>query len=367
MRTINTEKMKNKSCVSLWLANVCDKETLEKVTTDSYSDDGDMIPSEFSVLFKTDNHDSDFAEIEFVGESESISKMLDGFSYDDEIIPVFEQMGIDTRGFNSVILLYRMKYSGEKKDGAISDCTFKFIGSVEYECTEQKQQRFAIVELPKYKNEQKYQHIGGGIFEDLENKRYVITLRINLEDGEDSQYPLEDILDEYLVNCTDHFEEGENEDGTLWVEAEIEDGNDENFESLDTIKKIAALAENRVLVKQEVPEKATDEIPLDPKVTELNQALINAEYNVNITPSQIGTFLTITSQIGLFAFTGIGEPDWVITMSNAYKVAADSYKTEIIVRDNCFWFGSPEVVEIIESVLVHGICPLPKSKDYTKL
>jgi len=111
------------------------------------------------------------------------------------------------------------------------------------------------------------------------------------------------------------------------------------------------------------------------EVAALKQAFLNAGYDVNVNSSQIGTFLTVTSNIGLFAFAGIGESDWVTTMSEVYKTAADAYKTEVIAEENHFYFGSPEMVEIIEGVLIHGICPvpnqtvesLPESKDYTNL
>jgi hypothetical protein len=100
-------------------------------------------------------------------------------------------------------------------------------------------------ELEKYKNTKKFQSEGNGIFKDLENKRFVITLRFELEDGEDTQYPLGDILDKYYVNCTDHIEE-DDDNGTTYLEVEIEDGNDDDFSSLDTIKKIADLVGKRV-------------------------------------------------------------------------------------------------------------------------
>ncbi|MBL1227103.1 hypothetical protein [Enterococcus sp. BWR-S5] len=66
--------------------------------------------------------------------------------------------------------------------------------------------------LDRYQDKQNYEEIGNGIFKDLKNKRYVITLKFELEADEDSQYPLEDILDKYYVNCTSHIVE----DGKIW-------------------------------------------------------------------------------------------------------------------------------------------------------
>ena len=108
------------------------------------------------------------------------------------------------------------------------------------------------VELEKYKDAKKYQSEGNGIFKDLENKRYVITLRFELEDGDDSQYPLDDILGKYFVNCTDHIVVEEGDDNSAdYLEVEIEDGNNDAFSSLDDIKKIADLIGKRVYNRED--------------------------------------------------------------------------------------------------------------------
>jgi len=106
---------------------------------------------------------------------------------------------------------------------------------------------FAI--LSKYQDARKYQSIGDGVYQDLENKRYVISLRFELEEGDSTQYPLEDVLDKYYVNCTDHIVERE-ENSKRILEVEIEDGNDENYESLDTIKEIASFVGKRIYNKK---------------------------------------------------------------------------------------------------------------------
>ncbi|MTD38620.1 hypothetical protein GIX45_08260 [Erwinia sp. CPCC 100877] len=100
--------------------------------------------------------------------------------------------------------------------------------------------------LDKYRNQQNYEELENGIYKDLKNKRYVITLRFEIENNENSQYPLEDILDKYYVNCTSHIVEDDN-----CLEVEIEDGNDDNFESLDTIKEIASLVGKKIYNKEE--------------------------------------------------------------------------------------------------------------------
>ncbi|MBP2097997.1 hypothetical protein [Enterococcus rivorum] len=97
------------------------------------------------------------------------------------------------------------------------------------------------IALEKYSSKKLYEEVENGIYKDLKNKRYVTTLRFELEENENFQYPLEDILDKFYVNCTEHMVEEGNE-----VEVELEDGNDDNFESLDTIKEIVALVGKRV-------------------------------------------------------------------------------------------------------------------------
>ncbi len=68
---------------------------------------------------------------------------------------------------------------------------------------------------------------------------YCVTLYAELEDAEDTQYPLEDILDKYYVNCTEVMEEKE-EDGKRIYIFEIE-GEDE-----EAIKTIADFVGKRV-------------------------------------------------------------------------------------------------------------------------
>lgn len=100
--------------------------------------------------------------------------------------------------------------------------------------------------LNKYTNKQNYESLDNGIYQDFKNKRYVITLNFELEENEDSQYPLEDILEKYFVNTTSHLVvEGRH------LEVEIEDSNDQNFESLDVIKEVASLVGKQVYNKEE--------------------------------------------------------------------------------------------------------------------
>lgn len=68
---------------------------------------------------------------------------------------------------------------------------------------------------------------------------YCVTLYAELEDDEDTQYPLEDVLDKYYVNCTEVMEEKEEAGKRIFI-FEIE-GEDE-----DAIKTIAGFVGKRV-------------------------------------------------------------------------------------------------------------------------
>lgn len=60
-----------------------------------------------------------------------------------------------------------------------------------------------------------------------------------MEDGEDTQYPLEDVLNQYYVNCTEVMEEKEEAGKRIYI-FEVEGENAEN------IKSIAGLVGKRV-------------------------------------------------------------------------------------------------------------------------
>jgi hypothetical protein len=65
-----------------------------------------------------------------------------------------------------------------------------------------------LIHLDKYANNSNYELIEGNIFKDLDDEEYaVFALSYELEDGEDSQYPLEDILDEFYLHVSDFIDE----------------------------------------------------------------------------------------------------------------------------------------------------------------
>lgn len=104
--------------------------------------------------------------------------------------------------------------------------------------------------LDKYSNSERYTLQEGFIYKDatggvggqiglLDQPVYCVTLYTELEEDEDTQYPLEDILDEYGVNGTEVMEERE-EDGKRIYIFEVEGVR------LDVIKQVADLVGKRV-------------------------------------------------------------------------------------------------------------------------
>lgn len=105
------------------------------------------------------------------------------------------------------------------------------------------------IRLDKYRDSKRYTAQEGFIYKDstggvggrmgiTTGAVYCVTLYTELEEGDSAQYPLEDILDQYSVNCTDVMEERE-EDGKHIYIFEIE------AEDLDTIRTIAAFVGKR--------------------------------------------------------------------------------------------------------------------------
>lgn len=63
------------------------------------------------------------------------------------------------------------------------------------------------VVLEKYLDAAKFEKISDAVYKDLPGGNFRLALSCELEEGEDGQYPLEDLLDRYYVNCTGYFEE----------------------------------------------------------------------------------------------------------------------------------------------------------------
>jgi hypothetical protein len=127
--------MQKEGFVSFWVGNINSSEELDNLLEISYTEDGDFIPSMFAQSFGIDRYDDAVREADFYDEADnSLSRLLEGFSYDDDIIPKFSSL-CDAqlpRQYNVVILLYNFKYEGIKKNTTINNSNLEFLGAVEY-------------------------------------------------------------------------------------------------------------------------------------------------------------------------------------------------------------------------------------------
>jgi hypothetical protein len=105
------------------------------------------------------------------------------------------------------------------------------------------------IKLKKYANIFKYEKLRDYIYKCRADGSVRITLSCELEDGEDSQYPLEDVLDKFCVNVTDYFEE---DSTTRTISFELEGSDNEDFEeSFANILEISKLVGKRVYNKED--------------------------------------------------------------------------------------------------------------------
>ncbi|MGQ3480664.1 immunity 22 family protein [Paenibacillus sp. TY11] len=127
--------MEKEGFVSLWMGNVDTCEELERLLATSYTDEGDFIPSIFARYFEIDRYDDAVREAEYYEESSNdLISLLEGFSYDDKIIPEFNALlqGKLLNNFNAVILLYNFKYTGNREEVENDSNFLKYLGTVEY-------------------------------------------------------------------------------------------------------------------------------------------------------------------------------------------------------------------------------------------
>lgn len=128
--------MEKEGTVSLWVGNVQSFEELDRLLNVSYTDEGDFIPSIFAKHFGIRRYDDAVREAEYYEEaSNNLNQLLEGFSYDDEIVPrftAFVQEGL-TNDFNTVVLLYNFMYTEELLEATIQSNYFRFLGALEYQ------------------------------------------------------------------------------------------------------------------------------------------------------------------------------------------------------------------------------------------
>uniref|UniRef100_UPI00406CF3A6 immunity 22 family protein n=1 Tax=Metasolibacillus sp. FSL K6-0083 TaxID=2921416 RepID=UPI00406CF3A6 len=97
--------------------------------------DGDFKLSSFAHSFDIERYDDVVREKGFYDDSENlISRLLEGFPYDEVIIPkIIALFGKQLQSnYNAVILLYNFKYEGGKMQATINSNNLEFICLVEY-------------------------------------------------------------------------------------------------------------------------------------------------------------------------------------------------------------------------------------------
>lgn len=83
-----------------------------------------------------------------------------------------------------------------------------------------------LANLNKYKNNTNYELAEGNIYKDIKENHYVFALSYELEENEDSQYPLEDILDKFYLHVSDFIDEDNyytSKNITLEIGGDLED------------------------------------------------------------------------------------------------------------------------------------------------
>jgi hypothetical protein len=120
--------------VSLWIGNSISEKALREYITAKYTEDGDAIDTEFEKDFSASYFDEDFVEAMFYEESSNTFKdLLEGCSYDDVVIPAFEQVyNYINENYNTILLIYNYQYDGAVSISENNSVALKFIGSVKY-------------------------------------------------------------------------------------------------------------------------------------------------------------------------------------------------------------------------------------------
>jgi hypothetical protein len=93
---------------------------------------------------------------------------------------------------------------------------------------------FKIITLEKLNDTSNYQLIEEGIYNELKDDSGFATHRIaiamELEEGDDSQYPLEDILDKYLVHVEEFLDSDDDQNLNYIIGGDLDDI--QNFKSI---------------------------------------------------------------------------------------------------------------------------------------
>lgn len=129
--------MEKQGYVSLWIGHIRDEMKMQRYTELIYTDE-DCLPSPFLADFHIAmyDYDEDFLEaIAHDREHGCLQSLIEGCSYDEDIIPQFEKLFETTldEKTNAAILVYNFRYDGRVEEVVHRDCAFQFVGSVVYE------------------------------------------------------------------------------------------------------------------------------------------------------------------------------------------------------------------------------------------
>ena len=128
---------------SVWLGDANSEQVLEEYVRLTYSDDGDLIPSQLMKDFELVDEDGDYNDYEegcreiafFENASRSPSSVFQDFSYSEQVIDkVCAKLGAETNEpFNAVVVLFNYRANvAENRASDSSGVRLRFIGSMEY-------------------------------------------------------------------------------------------------------------------------------------------------------------------------------------------------------------------------------------------
>ncbi len=125
--------MREDGVVSLWVGQADSPNAFDEYLQASYSADGDLIPSQFSMDFIISYYDDDFRESQYVEiASKSVRDLLKGHSYDDSIIDKFVHAFGESfpEPINAVLVLYNFRYGRSVEANTGGAVRMHYVGSV---------------------------------------------------------------------------------------------------------------------------------------------------------------------------------------------------------------------------------------------
>ncbi len=128
--------MSSKKTVSIWTSNTSwESSTLKHVMSPEYSDDGDILGSEFSNAFSLGFVDDDTIEAFKIEPTNSMMAAIEGCSYYLDIVSNMKNKNIPLSGapIDTIVAIYDYSFSGTPKHATIRSHIFEYQGSFEYE------------------------------------------------------------------------------------------------------------------------------------------------------------------------------------------------------------------------------------------